>query len=72
VTPEELEECESRIRDINKLSEILQTQNSVVDLSKVLNIRAFDLDKLVNLNPDFLVIEDSVSNSFPKDSYLPA
>lgn len=44
------------------MSEIIRTQNSVVDLSKVLNIRAFDLDKLVNLDPNFLVVEeDNVS-----------
>lgn len=40
------------------MAEVYRTHNSVVDLSKVLNIRAFDLDKLVNLNPDFLVVEE--------------
>jgi len=59
VTPEELQDCEDRIRSLNRLTEVIRTQNSIVDLSKVLNIRAFDLDKLVNLDPNFLVVEES-------------
>jgi len=58
VTPEELEECEDRIKELNRMVEVLRTKNSIVDLSKVLNIRAFDLDKLVNLDPNFLVVEE--------------
>jgi len=55
VTPEELQDTRDRIISINKMVEIIETKMSVVDLDKILNIRAFDLTKLIDLDPDFLV-----------------
>jgi len=55
VTPEELKATKERILAINKMVEVVETKMSVVDLNKILNIRAFDLSKLIDLDPDFLV-----------------
>jgi len=66
VTPEELQETKRRILEINKMVEIIPTKMSVVDLDKILNIRAFDLHKLIDLDPDFL-IKDFVSDDHSHD-----
>lgn len=55
MTESEIEEIRERIRDINKIAEIILTQRSVIDLDRILNIRAFDLDKITDLDPDFLL-----------------
>jgi len=58
VTPEELEEVKQKISSINKVVDIIPTQHSVVDLDKILNIRAFDLDKIMEFDPLFLEDQD--------------
>ena len=52
-----LAEVTRRLRDINKLAPIVPCQNSVVPMSELLDIRAFDLGRVLELEPDFL--EDS-------------
>jgi len=54
VTPEEINEIKISIQDINKLVEILPTQRSIVPLEKILNIRAFDLNKIMDFDPKLL------------------
>eukprot|EP01125_Pyxidicula_operculata_P017522 TRINITY_DN6136_c0_g1_i1.p1 TRINITY_DN6136_c0_g1~~TRINITY_DN6136_c0_g1_i1.p1 ORF type:complete len:483 (+),score=68.92 TRINITY_DN6136_c0_g1_i1:8-1456(+) len=54
VSKEELELVRSSISSINKLVEIIPTTKSQVDLTKILNIRAFDLDRVTNIQPTFL------------------
>ncbi len=55
MTPEEVSEVRDRIREINKMADVIPTDHSVVDLDKILNIRAFDLDKVMDVDPDFLL-----------------
>jgi G3E family GTPase len=43
VQPEDLDHVIKRIKSISSTVDIIKTQNSVVDLDKILNIRAFDL-----------------------------
>jgi len=59
VTAEEFAEIKQRIRDINKLVDVILAQHAKVDLNQILNIRAFDLDKITEVDPDFLLRIDA-------------
>eukprot|EP00798_Chlamydomonas_sp_ICE-L_P022944 gene22944-30124_t len=54
VTPEEKAAVVKRIRAINKPVDIIETTKCTVDLSLVLGIKAFSLDKMLTQDPDFL------------------
>jgi G3E family GTPase len=54
VTPAELDALEKRIRHMNAVAKIHRTRNSLVDLEKVLNVKGFDLDRILEHEPDFL------------------
>lgn len=54
VTPEELNALELKIRQINALAKIYRTQNSEIDLEQVLGINAFNLDRALEIDPQFL------------------
>ena len=54
VSPQELEEVEARIRAINPYARIHRTQNCQVPIAEVLGRNAFDLDRIIELEPDFL------------------
>jgi G3E family GTPase len=53
VSEEESQQIHSKIRSMNSMCEIYPTTNSLIDLDKILNIHAFDLDKKVEMNPHF-------------------
>jgi G3E family GTPase len=54
VTPEELSEVEARIRGINPYAKVHKTQRAKIDLDQVLGRNAFDLDRILDIEPDFL------------------
>ncbi|HEX3859120.1 MAG TPA: GTP-binding protein, partial [Pseudolabrys sp.] len=54
VTPEELEDVEARIRGINPYAKLHRTQRSNVPLDAVLGRNAFDLDRILDIEPEFL------------------
>jgi G3E family GTPase len=54
VTEDELTRLESRIHQINSGAPIKRTQKSLVDLSFILNIGAFDLSRVLASDPAFL------------------
>jgi G3E family GTPase len=54
VTEAELEALESRIRDMNAMVKIYRTQNSDLAIETILGVRAFDLDRALEVDPDFL------------------
>src|SRR5580692_2809202 len=58
VTPAELREVEARIRAINPYARLHRAQKCNVDISEVLERRAFDLDRVLDIEPDFLIRED--------------
>jgi G3E family GTPase len=58
VSPEELDEVEARIRGINPYAKVHRTQRSQVPLDAVLGRNAFDLDRILHIEPDFLESED--------------
>ena len=58
VTPAELREVEARIRAINPYAKLHHAQNCNVDIAEVLERRAFDLDRILDIEPNFLVVDD--------------
>jgi G3E family GTPase len=54
ISPDELDRLEKRIRQMNAIAKIYRTQNSEVDLDSILGVNAFDLDRALEIDPDFL------------------
>ncbi|KAM3574804.1 hypothetical protein VYU27_003229 [Nannochloropsis oceanica] len=53
-TDAELMEVEKRIKAVNNFAPIIRTQNAVVNLDKVLDLKAFDLKRVLDFDPEFL------------------
>ncbi|WP_131196964.1 CobW family GTP-binding protein [Lichenihabitans psoromatis] len=58
VSDEELREVQARIRAINPYAKLHKVKNCAVDLDAVLNRNAFDLDRILEIEPDFLETDD--------------
>jgi len=58
VTPAELNEVEARIRAINPYARLHRTERCQVALADVLDRGAFDLDRILDIEPDFLEAGD--------------
>ncbi|CAC5342535.1 MULTISPECIES: CobW family GTP-binding protein [Planktothrix] len=54
VTPEELEALEQRIRSMNAMAKIYRTQDAQVEMDSILGVRAFDLSRALEIDPNFL------------------
>jgi G3E family GTPase len=54
VAEPELREIEARIRGINPYAKLHRTQRSQIELDKVLGRNAFDLDRILDIEPEFL------------------
>jgi G3E family GTPase len=54
VTAEELREIEARIRGINPYAKLHRTQRAQIPLSEVLGQNAFDLERILDIEPEFL------------------
>ena len=53
VSAQDVAEIQSTIRGMNAMCEIYQAENAMVDLNKILDVNAFDLDKKIEINPKF-------------------
>ena len=51
---EQLEDLEKRIRAMNGMVKIYRTQNSNIDMDSILGVRAFDLDRALEIEPALL------------------
>ena len=58
VTPAELASVERRIRAMNPHATIHRTERCAIPLDRVLDRGAFDLDRILSLEPDFLEAHD--------------
>ena len=58
VEPAKLREVEARIRAINPYAKLHRTERCAVPLDAVLGRNAFDLDRILEIEPDFLVEDD--------------
>src|ERR1700719_1975983 len=57
-SPEELREVEGRIRGINPYAKVHRTERAQIPLNEVLGRNAFDLDRILDIEPDFLETAD--------------
>ena len=58
VTPEQLREVEGRIRAINPYARLHRAERCNVAITDVLERRAFDLDRILEIEPSFLEVDD--------------
>ena len=58
VTPAELNEVEARIRAINPYARLHRTQRAQIPLNEILGRNAFDLDRILDIEPSFLKSDD--------------
>ena len=58
VKPEELADVEARIRGINPYARVHKTQRCEIALPEVLGRNAFDLDRILDIEPQFLETDD--------------
>lgn len=58
VSPAELEELEARIRGINPYAKLHRTQRAQIGLDEVLGRNAFDLDRILDIEPEFLTADE--------------
>ncbi|MEL6930380.1 MAG: GTP-binding protein [Cyanobacteria bacterium J06600_6] len=54
VSPQELDELESKIKGMNGMAKIYRTHNSELEMNALLGVKAFDLDRALEIAPDFL------------------
>ena len=54
VDEEDLEAVEARIKSINNHAPIFRTENSLIDPKELINIGSFDLDRTLEMDPEFL------------------
>jgi G3E family GTPase len=54
VSPQELDELESKIKAMNGMAKIHRTQNSELSMDALLGVQAFDLDRALEVDPEFL------------------
>ncbi len=57
VTPAELDEIEARIRAINPYARLHRTERAKIDIAEVLGRNAFDLDRILDIEPQFLTAD---------------
>ncbi|MGB7441214.1 MAG: GTP-binding protein, partial [Coleofasciculaceae cyanobacterium] len=53
-TSEQLNELESKIRGMNAMAKIYRTQNSQLSMDALLGVKAFDLNRALEIDPEFL------------------
>ncbi len=58
VTPQELAEIEARIRGINPYARLHRTERAKIDIAEVLGRNAFDLDRILDIEPAFLQADE--------------
>ena len=58
VTPQELAEIEARIRGINPYARLHRTERAKIDIAEVLGRNAFDLDRILDIEPAFLEADE--------------
>lgn len=54
VTPEQLDELEKRIRAMNAMAKIYRTRNAELEMDALLGVKAFDLKRALEIDPQFL------------------
>jgi len=68
VTPAEVDMLEKRLRQINATAPMHRCQNAQIGMDKILDIKGFDLDRVLTINPHFLE-EDAHEHEHDSDVY---
>src|SRR5207253_8028981 len=55
--PEEIDRLEERIRGMNVTAKVYRTTRGVIGMDKILNVGGFNLDRVLEFEPDFLTAE---------------
>ncbi|EKX42726.1 hypothetical protein GUITHDRAFT_158114 [Guillardia theta CCMP2712] len=63
VSEEQLREVQQRLRQLNRMSEIIPCQMAQVPVDKILGIGAFDLERIMKMEPDFLSDHEHMHDS---------
>src|SRR6516162_1469576 len=58
VSADELRDVEGRIRAINPYAKVHRTERAQIPLAEVLDRNAFDLDRILDIEPEFLEADD--------------
>src|SRR5512143_3245995 len=58
VAPDELRELEARIRGLNPYARLHRTERAQIDINEVLGRNAFDLDRILEIEPSFLEADE--------------
>lgn len=69
VSPEELREVKRRIRAINPYAKLHETVNCSVPFEAVLGRNAFDLDRILEIEPEFLEVEEEDHDHHDHDGH---
>ncbi len=69
VTKPELAEVEARIRGINPYARLHRTERCKVELADVLERNAFDLDRILEIEPEFLEAQDEHDHDHDHDHH---
>jgi G3E family GTPase len=67
VSPEELREIEARIRGLNPYARLHRTERARIDIAEVLGRNAFDLERILDLEPAFLTAEEEHAHEHDHD-----
>ncbi len=67
VTPAELAEVEARIRAINPYARLHRTERAKIDIAEVLGRNAFDLDRILDIEPAFLTADNAHDHDHDHD-----
>ncbi len=54
VAPEDLDKLERRIHSMNGAAKIYRTENAAIDMDSVLNVGGFNLDRAMEVDPQFM------------------
>jgi G3E family GTPase len=67
VSDADLREIEARIRGINPYARLHRTERCSIPINEVLNRNAFDLDRILDIEPQFLDRDDHHDHDHPHD-----
>jgi G3E family GTPase len=54
VSPEDLRRLEARIHSMNAAAKVYRTQNALVDMDKILDVGGFNLERAMEIDPQFM------------------
>ena len=69
VSADELHDVEGRIRAINPYAKLHRTERAQIPLAEVLDRNAFDLERILDIEPEFLEVEDEHDHAHGHDHH---